>query len=88
MKTIIKNVILPGGKSNVNIIIEDKKISKICAEIPGGERYDETVDGQGKLLISGFYNSHGHSAMTALRGYADDLPLKRWLFEKIFPAED
>ena len=87
MKTVIKNVMLPGKDENLFcVVIEDKKIVDITdayADCDG-----EVIDGKGNLLISGFYNVHGHCAMTALRGYADDLPLKRWLFEKIFPAED
>ncbi|MBE6671774.1 MAG: amidohydrolase, partial [Ruminococcaceae bacterium] len=34
------------------------------------------------------YNCHTHSAMQFLRGYGEDLPLDRWLNERIFPAED
>ena len=38
-------------------------------------------------LIPGLVNAHTHSAMTLLRGYADDLPLMEWLNEHIWPAE-
>jgi len=41
----------------------------------------------GKVLLPGFVNLHTHAAMTLLRGYADDLPLMRWLAEHIWPAE-
>ena len=34
--------------------------------------------------MPGLINTHTHSAMTLFRGMADDLPLKQWLFEKIF----
>ena len=82
MKTIIKNVMLPGNDSLWNISVENKKITKITKNDIAVNISDDVIDGNGNLLISGFYNAHGHSAMTALRGYADDLPLKRWLFEK------
>ena len=49
---------------------------------------DRVVDGRGKLLMSGFYNAHAHSPMTLLRGYGENLPLSRWLNERIFPFED
>lgn len=49
---------------------------------------DEVKDCKGNLLISGFANAHAHSAMTLFRGYADDLPLQTWLFDRIFPLED
>jgi 5-methylthioadenosine/S-adenosylhomocysteine deaminase len=38
-------------------------------------------------IIPGMVNLHAHSAMTLLRGFADDLPLMRWLNEHIWPAE-
>lgn len=41
----------------------------------------------GQVLLPGFVNLHTHAAMTLLRGYADDLPLMRWLQERIWPAE-
>ena len=85
MSILVKNVNLADSKKTVNVLIENQRIAKITEEIPVA---DEIVDGKGHLLLPGFYNTHCHSAMTALRGYADDLPLRRWLFEKIFPAED
>ncbi|MDP3871115.1 MAG: TRZ/ATZ family hydrolase [Pseudomonadota bacterium] len=39
------------------------------------------------VLIPGLVNAHSHAAMNLLRGYADDLPLMRWLTENIWPAE-
>ena len=38
-------------------------------------------------LIPGLVNAHAHGAMNLLRGYGDDLPLLRWLRERIWPAE-
>jgi len=38
-------------------------------------------------LIPGLVNAHTHSAMTLLRGIADDVPLKAWLEEHIWPRE-
>lgn len=39
------------------------------------------------VLLPGLVNAHCHAGMTLLRGYADDLPLERWLGERIWPAE-
>lgn len=39
------------------------------------------------ILLPGLINSHGHAAMSLLRGYADDLPLQEWLEDHIWPAE-
>lgn len=47
----------------------------------------ETIDGAGMLLMPGMVNAHTHLAMTLFRGYADDMPLKPWLEEKIWPIE-
>lgn len=39
------------------------------------------------VLLPGLVNLHAHSAMSLMRGIADDLPLMRWLQEAIWPAE-
>ena len=38
-------------------------------------------------LLPGLINSHGHAAMSLMRGMADDLPLMEWLNGHIWPAE-
>lgn len=52
------------------------------------EDYGERYDGKNRLLLPGFFNVHSHAPMTLLRGYAENLPLNRWLNEKVFPFED
>ncbi|MCR5702899.1 MAG: amidohydrolase [Lachnospiraceae bacterium] len=52
-----------------------------------GETFDEQIDCVGNLLLPGFKNCHAHGPMAFLRSYSDNLPLSRWLNEKIFPAE-
>ncbi|MFB0532233.1 MAG: amidohydrolase family protein [Desulfatiglandales bacterium] len=47
----------------------------------------ELINAEGAIVLPGLINTHGHSPMTLFRGMADDLPLKSWLFEHIFPAE-
>ncbi|MBA4602600.1 amidohydrolase [Thermoactinomyces mirandus] len=49
--------------------------------------YDEVVECEGRALMPGLINTHGHAAMSLLRGYADDLPLQTWLEEKMWPLE-
>lgn len=90
MSILFKYVNLPescGFDSSVNILIKDKTIAYIGKELPE-ERADRVIEGNGNLVIPAFYNAHCHSAMTLFRGYGDDLPLQRWLNERIFPAED
>ncbi|HMA05838.1 MAG TPA: amidohydrolase family protein [Methanomicrobiales archaeon] len=45
------------------------------------------IDGRGCILIPGFVNTHTHAAMTLMRGYADDMPLREWLEQRIWPLE-
>ena len=39
------------------------------------------------VLVPGFVNAHAHSAMTLMRGIADDVPLQPWLRDHIWPRE-
>jgi 5-methylthioadenosine/S-adenosylhomocysteine deaminase len=45
------------------------------------------IDARQGFVMPGLVNAHVHAAMTLFRGMADDLPLKEWLFDRIFPAE-
>ena len=91
MTTLIRNVKLLGeygfGEKSVALLVEDGKYSYI-GEAEPRIKADEIIDGKGNLLIPAFYNTHCHAAMTLFRGYGENLPLDRWLNEKIFPAED
>ena len=49
--------------------------------------FERQIDLRGGLLMPGFKNAHAHSGMTFCRSLADDVPLKPWLFEQIFPLE-
>ena len=69
--------------------VQDDRIAGVAA---GEEAFPEVawdlqVDCREGLLMPGFKDAHTHSAMTFLRSYADDLPLDRWLKEKVFPME-
>lgn len=52
------------------------------------EDYGRVYDGSGKLLMSAFYNCHGHSPMALMRGYGENMALQDWLTKRIFPFED
>ncbi len=88
--------------SNVSLLPQpdpDRFIAKGWLAIKGGEiRALETgdpppllakkkIDGAGCLAMPGLVNAHLHAPMTLFRGLADDLPLKTWLKDHIFPAE-
>ena len=48
---------------------------------------DKEIDCEGNVLMPGFKDAHTHSAMVAMRSFADDMPLQEWLNTKIFPLE-
>ena len=63
---------------------------KIICEIGPGvqpQPGDDVLDARGTILVPPLINGHTHAAMTLFRGYGDDLPLMRWLEEKIWPIE-
>jgi 5-methylthioadenosine/S-adenosylhomocysteine deaminase len=45
------------------------------------------LDAEGGLVLPGLVNTHAHAPMVWFRGLADDLPLRQWLTDCIFPAE-
>lgn len=57
--------------------------AELLARFPAarGYRLDSHV------VLPGLVNAHGHSPMSLLRGFADDLPLHPWLEQHIWPAE-
>ena len=73
-------------QDNMFVGIKGEIIDYIGKEEPT-ENYGDTYDGRGKLLMSGFYNSHAHTPMTLLRGYGENLSLQDWLHTRIFPFE-
>ncbi len=62
---------------------------EIVALGPGveAEPGDERIDAGGAHLVPALVNGHTHAAMTLFRGYGGDLPLMRWLEEKVWPVE-
>jgi len=62
-------------------------ISYVGPEKADMPEFERSVDLQGNLVMPSFKDAHTHSAMTALRSYADDLPLNEWLFDQVFPME-
>ena len=86
MKILFDSVFLPAGETAF-VTVEGAHIAAVDTVRPSG-RFDRVIDGRGQLLTPGLVNAHCHSAMTLLRGHGEDLPLDRWLTERIFPAED
>lgn len=83
MSILIQGVILDGEKKD--ILIEGNRIRRIGNRIE--EKAETVIAGEDKIAIPTFINGHTHAAMTLLRGYADDMPLREWLETKIWPVE-
>ena len=68
--------------------VEGSKITYVGNALENcDKKFDREIDCSGNLLMPGFKNAHTHSGMTAMRSYADGLPLQEWLETKIFPME-
>lgn len=70
-----------------HMVVTGDRITYIGTEPPADAKYDHIVDGKHRLYMPGLVNTHGHSPMSLLRGYADDLSLQVWLEEHIWPIE-
>ena len=94
MDILIQNalaVTLDGADTVVRgavIGIEDGKICYIGTKAPAGICAGRVIDAAGAVAMPGLINLHTHSPMVLLRGYAEGLPLMRWLEEMVFPVED
>ena len=71
------------------LIVQDGKIAAIVPQSEASSRYAprQHVDLPQHALLPGLVNAHTHTAMTLLRGIADDVPLHAWLSEHIWPRE-
>lgn len=72
-----------------SIVVSDQKIRDIQPTIKAHEMYEAELTYQlsDHILLPGLINVHTHSAMSLLKGYADDLQLETWLNDYIWPAE-
>ncbi|MGH8458424.1 MAG: amidohydrolase family protein, partial [Nevskiales bacterium] len=74
---------------NHSLAIRAGRIVDLLPRQQAEQRYRpaETVELPRHALIPGLVNAHTHSAMSLMRGLADDLPLMQWLQDNIWPAE-
>jgi len=75
---------------NAAVAVEDGTITYVgdWNKVPYRlEHFDHVFDVEGGVLIPGLVNCHAHAAMTLFKGVADDLPLKSWLEDVIWPLE-
>ncbi len=71
------------------IAVEGSKIQKVGTSQELSRQYTSniTIDRKHRVIFPGLINTHTHAAMVHFRGIADDLPLKDWLENHIWPAE-
>jgi 5-methylthioadenosine/S-adenosylhomocysteine deaminase len=75
---------------NGAVVVKDGRIADVGEFGEILKKYKEQIPIYGNshsALMPGFINTHTHAAMVLFRGIADDLPLKQWLNEHIWPRE-
>ncbi|MBU4321398.1 MAG: amidohydrolase family protein [Nitrospinae bacterium] len=75
---------------NGALAIQGNKIADIGSFDDISKKYSSKniIKGENTAVLPGLINTHTHAAMVYFRGMADDLPLKEWLEEHIWPAEN
>ena len=94
---IIKNISILSFKDlsvlpNMNLQINAGRIKKIYPASANSEPVpalsDEVIiDGSGKYMIPGLVNAHAHTAMTLLRGVAEDVNVDDWFNKRVWIYE-
>jgi len=71
------------------LVMQDDKILAVLSSAEARQQYPDAqhLELPEHAVMPGMVNLHGHSAMTLLRGLADDLSLMDWLHNHIWPAE-
>ena len=81
MSTLIENALIVTQDENRrifkgNVQFDGSKITYVGKEKP---KSDEIIDGNGKILLPGFINTHAHVGMSASKGLFDDVDLEKFL---------
>lgn len=83
--------VVPAGTvlEHHTVVVENSTIravlpsADVASPAPGATR----IDLPDHVLLPGLINTHTHSPMSLLRGFADDMDLHVWLEQHIWPAE-
>ena len=73
-------------EENIDILIQNKKISKIGKEIIVSKD-TRIIDAKDKICMPGLINAHTHIGMSIFRETLDGYSLQDWLTKKIWPME-
>ena len=76
-------------KTGHSVAIDEGRIVAVMEDAALRNAYTAAVEHErpGHVLMPGLINAHCHAGMSLMRGFADDMPLERWLNEYIWPAE-
>ena len=95
MKTLIKNATIISMDSsrnqiekNMDILIENDKITQISSNINIQEDEIKIIDATNKVVLPGLINTHSHIPMSIFRETIGNCDLQEWLTQKIWPMED
>jgi 5-methylthioadenosine/S-adenosylhomocysteine deaminase len=80
----------PAGALTGHVVLVDGgRIVAVVPEAAAARDYlvHERISFDRHVLMPGLVNAHTHTAMTLLRGIADDVPLATWLEQHIWPRE-
>lgn len=70
------------------VILEDEILDILPTKnVFDGYEANEVFALSEHIIMPGFINNHTHAAMSLLKGFANDVPLKSWLEDYIWPAE-
>ncbi|MDE0308243.1 MAG: TRZ/ATZ family hydrolase [Acidiferrobacterales bacterium] len=74
---------------NHSVVVVEDQIKEIVPTSEASRKYqaNEHVTLDGHVLMPGLVNAHTHASMSLFRGIAEDLPLKDWLEQHIWPLE-
>ena len=76
-------------QEGVSLAVDKGRIVALLPEAEALQRFSPGAvhERPDHVLIPGLVNAHTHAAMNLFRGFADDIPLREWLEEHIWPAE-
>lgn len=72
------------------VVVQGNRILKVGSSQEISDQYTPRIriNGKHKVVFPGLVNTHTHAAMVFFRGMADDLPLREWLENHIWPVEN
>jgi 5-methylthioadenosine/S-adenosylhomocysteine deaminase len=82
-------IVPPGALVDHSLLIDRDRIVALVPTVRADREYTAQVHVllPTHVLLPGLVNAHTHGAMSLLRGIADDVSLKSWLEEHIWPRE-